>query len=58
MGKKPDDILREFMSQWDIKKDGTINWEEFHEYYQAIILIFKVFLIKMFYLEYKCCLGF
>lgn len=27
------------MSHWDVKKDGTINWEEFLDYYQAIILL-------------------
>ena len=35
LGKKPDEILKEFMSNWEIKKDGVISWEEFLDHYKV-----------------------
>lgn len=35
--KSADQILKEFMSQWDtIEKDGTVTFEEFANYYKDV----------------------
>ena len=37
-GKKtPDEVFREFMTQWDTQeKDGIVTFDEFLEYYEGV----------------------
>ena len=35
LGKRADEIVKEFMSNWEIRKDGVISWEEFLEHYMV-----------------------
>ena len=37
-GKKtPEDVFREFMTQWDTQEqDGIVTWEEFQDYFSGV----------------------
>jgi len=35
LGKKPEEIVKEFMLNWDTKKDGVIMWDEFLDHYRV-----------------------